>query len=41
MVGAVTTADAMHTQTTTAAYLTARGGHYIFTITANQRALFA
>ena len=41
LVGAVITADAMHTQTTTAAYITGRGGHYIFTVKANQRALFA
>ena len=41
LVGAAITADAMHTQTTTAAYITGRGGHYIFTVKANQRALFA
>jgi len=41
LVGAVITADAMHTQTTTAAYITGRGGHYVFTVKANQRALFA
>ena len=39
--GAVITADAMHTQTTTAAYVTARGGHYVFTVKANQPGLFA
>jgi len=41
LVGAVITADAMHTQTTTAAYITGRGGHYVFTVKANQHALFA
>jgi len=41
LVGAVITADAMHTQTTTAAYITARGGHYVFTVKANQPGLFA
>jgi predicted transposase YbfD/YdcC len=41
LVGAVITADAMHTQTTTAAYITDRGGHYVFTVKANQRSLFA
>jgi len=40
LVGAVVTADAMHTQTTTAAYITGRGGHYVFTVKANQRGLF-
>jgi len=41
LVGAVITADAMHTQTTTAAYITGRGGHYVFTVKANQPGLFA
>jgi predicted transposase YbfD/YdcC len=37
----VITADTMHTQTTTAAYITGRGGHYVFTVKANQPGLFA
>jgi predicted transposase YbfD/YdcC len=37
----VVTTDAMHTQTTTAAYITSRGGHYVFTAKANQPGLFA
>src|SRR5450830_454261 len=41
LVGAVVTADAMHTQTTTAAYITGRGGHYVFTVKTNQPGLFA
>jgi predicted transposase YbfD/YdcC len=40
LVGAVITADAMHTQTTTTTYLTSRGGHYVFTVKANQPGLF-
>ena len=40
LVGAVITADAMHTQTTTAAYITGRGGHYVLTVKANQAGLF-
>ena len=40
LVGAVITADALHTQTTTAAYITARCGHYLFTVKANQPHLF-
>jgi len=40
LVGVVVTADAMHTQTTTAAYITGRGGHYVFTVKANQPGLF-
>jgi len=40
LVGAVVTADAMHTQTTTAAYITGRGGHYVLTVKGNQRGLF-
>jgi predicted transposase YbfD/YdcC len=39
LAGAVVTADAMHTQTTTAAYITGRGGHYVLTVKANQRGL--
>jgi predicted transposase YbfD/YdcC len=41
LVGAVITADALHTQTTTATYITDRGGHYVFTVKANQPGLFA
>ena len=41
LVGAVITADAMHTQTATAASITARGGHYVLTVKANQPGLFA
>jgi hypothetical protein len=33
LVGAVVTADAMHTQTAAAAYITGRGGHYVLTVT--------
>jgi predicted transposase YbfD/YdcC len=40
LVSTVVTADAMHTQTTTAAYITGRGGHYVFTVKANQPGLF-
>src|SRR5450830_1784955 len=31
----------MHTQTTTTAYITGRGGHYVFTVKNNQPGLFA
>src|SRR5450756_2447765 len=31
----------MHTQTATAAYITGRGGHYVFTVKGNQPGLFA
>ena len=41
LVGAVVTADAMHTQTTTAAYIIGRGGHYVLTVKGNQSRLFA
>jgi len=41
LVGAVVTADAMHTQTATAAYITGRGGHYVLTVKGNQPGLFA
>jgi predicted transposase YbfD/YdcC len=41
LVGAVVTADAMHTQTTTAAYITGRGGHYVLTVKGNQTSLRA
>src|SRR5665647_2319090 len=41
LVGAVITADAMHTQTTTAAYITGRGGQDVFTVKANQPGLSA
>ncbi len=40
LVGAVVTADAMHTQITTAQYVIGRGGHYVFTVKANQGGLF-
>ena len=40
LVGAVVTADATGTQTTTAAYITGRGGHYVLTVKGNQRGLF-
>jgi len=40
LVGAVITADAMHTQTTTA-YIVGRGGHYVLTVKGNQPGLFA
>ncbi len=40
LVGAVITADAMHTQTATATYVVGRGGHYVFTVKANQLGLF-
>lgn len=40
LVGAEVTAGAMHTQTTTAAYITGRGGH-VLTVKANQPGLFA
>ena len=41
LVGAVITADAMHTQTATAAYILDRGGHYLFTVKGNQPGLLA
>jgi len=41
LVGAVVTADAMHTQTTTATYITGRGGHYVLTVKGNQPGLLA
>lgn len=41
LVGAVVTTDAMHTQTTTAASITGRGGHYVFTVKAHQPHVFA
>ena len=37
---AVVTADATGTQTTTAAYITGRGRHYVLTVKGNQRGLF-
>ena len=39
--GAVTTADAMHTQRATAEAITARGGHWVLTVKANQPRLLA
>jgi len=41
LVGAVVTADAMHTQIATAAYITGRGGHYVLTVKGNQASLRA
>ena len=41
LVSAVVTADAMHAQKDTATYITSRGGHYVFTVKANQPGLFA
>lgn len=41
LVGAVVTADALHTQKDTATYITARGGHYVLTVKGNQPGLFA
>jgi predicted transposase YbfD/YdcC len=35
----VVTADALHCQRVTAEYITSRGGHYVFTVKNNQRAL--
>lgn len=40
LVNKVITADAMHTQTATAAYIIDRGGHYVFTVKANQPGLY-
>ena len=40
LVGKVITADAMHTQTATATYIIDRGGHYVFTVKANQPGLY-
>lgn len=37
--GAVVTVDAMHTQTDTATLVTGAGGHYVFTVKANQPGL--
>jgi predicted transposase YbfD/YdcC len=39
LAGAVVTADALHCQRGHAQYLTARGGHYLFTVKANQPTL--
>jgi predicted transposase YbfD/YdcC len=39
LVGAVITADAMHTQKDTATYICGRGGHFVFTVKANQPGL--
>ncbi len=41
LVSVVVTADAMHTQTDTATYITGREGHYVFTVKGNQPSLFA
>jgi predicted transposase YbfD/YdcC len=41
LAGAVVTVDAMHTQTDTAAAITAAGGDYVFTVKANQPRLHA
>jgi len=41
LVSVVVTADAMHTQTDTATYITGRSGHYVFTVKGNQPSLFA
>src|SRR5450830_378552 len=41
LVVAVVTADATGTQTTTAAYITGRGGHYVLTMKGNQASLRA
>jgi hypothetical protein len=41
LVGAVVTADAMHAQIATAAYITGRGGHYVLTAKGNQASLRA
>lgn len=40
LVGAVITADAMHTQTGTATYIRSRGGHRVLTVKSNQPGLF-
>ena len=40
LVNRVITADAMHTQTTTASYIVNRGGQYVFTVKANQPGLY-
>jgi predicted transposase YbfD/YdcC len=40
LVNRVITADAMHTQRATATYITGRGGHYVFTVKANQPGLY-
>jgi predicted transposase YbfD/YdcC len=40
LVNRVVTADAMHTQTATATYIVNRGGHYVFTVKANQPGLY-
>ena len=40
LTGAVITADAMHTQTAAATYIAGRGGHYVFTVKANQPGLY-
>ena len=37
--GAVVSADAMHTQTGTAQWITRRGGHYLLTVKGNQKTL--
>lgn len=39
LTGVVITADALHCQRDTAAYITGRGGHYIFTVKNNQPSL--
>jgi len=41
LAGTVVTADAMHTQTDTATYITDRNGHYVLTVKGNQPSLFA
>lgn len=41
LTGLVVTADALHTQTGTAKYITSRGGDYVLTVKANQPGLFA
>jgi len=41
LVGAVVTADATGTQTTTATSITGRRGHYVLTVKVNQASLFA
>ena len=37
--GVVVSADAMHTQTGTARWITRRGGHYVLTVKGNQKTL--
>jgi predicted transposase YbfD/YdcC len=40
LVGAVISVDALHTQKDTATYICARGGHFVFTVKANQPNLY-